>query len=114
MFGAVPARESLSGLSDKWIPLRLHVYKGRVEHWVNGRKMADYDCSQPGWAMEAKANSGGWPMKSPGYIALQWHQGGGCAFRNIKIREAEKPSAATSSSGDGQWEALSNGQNTDG
>lgn len=67
------------------------VVKGpHVEHWLNGKKVVDYDLWTPAWN-ELK-EKGKWKdakaygLAKKGHIALQDH-GGGIWFKNIKLRK---------------------------
>lgn len=66
------------------------IVKGaHVEHWLNGKKVVDFDLWTPEW-QDLKAKSK-WKdaklygMIKKGHIALQDH-GGGIWFKNVKIR----------------------------
>jgi hypothetical protein len=67
------------------------IVKGaHVEHWLNGKKVVDFDFWTPEWN-ERKAKSKwkdakDYGMARQGHIALQDH-GGGIWFKNIKIRK---------------------------
>jgi hypothetical protein len=67
------------------------IVKGpHVEHWLNGKKVVDYELWTPAW-QELK-EKGKWSaakaygMAKKGHIALQDH-GGGIWFKNIKLRK---------------------------
>lgn len=69
---------------------RIVVSKGHVEHWLNGRKLAEYELWSEEWEAMVKASKF---AKLPDYgrarsgrIAIQDH-GDRVWFRNIKIRE---------------------------
>ncbi len=68
---------------------RLVVDHGKVEHWLNGAKVAAYDMTSADFkARVAASKFAKWPTfaASPsGHIALQNH-GDPVAFRNLKIR----------------------------
>ena len=70
--------------------VRLVVNRGRVEHWLNGYRVAEYELDSPDWrARVAKSKFA--DMKEfgkvhEGYLALQDH-GDVIRFRNIRIRE---------------------------
>jgi len=72
---------------DKWNTTRIEMKNPHVEHWLNGKKVVEYDL----WSGEWKAHKteGKW-KKAPhygeakkGHIGLQNH-GGLTMFRNIK------------------------------
>jgi len=68
---------------------RLLVDHGKVEHWLNGVKVAAYDMNSADFkARVAASKFAQWPMfgASPtGHIALQNH-GDAVAFKNVKIK----------------------------
>ena len=75
---------------DEWNTTRIVVENPHVEHWLNGKKVVEYDLWSDDW-QKRKAN-GKW-AETPhygeaksGHIGLQDH-GGLTMFRNIKIRE---------------------------
>ncbi|RYC71988.1 MULTISPECIES: 3-keto-disaccharide hydrolase [Spirosoma] len=76
--------------AGEWNKARLVVNNGRAEHYLNGKKVADYPTSGPEWdAMVAQSKFKGWEgfNKFPtGRIALQDH-GDKVWYRNIRIRE---------------------------
>ncbi|MDX2246946.1 MAG: DUF1080 domain-containing protein [Bacteroidia bacterium] len=65
------------------------VNQGKVEHWLNGKKVVSYELWTPEWeAMVAKtkfASMPGYGKDKKGHLALQDH-GDGVTFRNIKIK----------------------------
>lgn len=67
------------------------IVKGaHVEHWLNDKKVADFEAWTPEW--QQLKEKGKWKdakdygMAKKGYIALQDH-GGGVWFKNIKLRK---------------------------
>jgi hypothetical protein len=69
---------------------RIIVNNSRVEHWLNGKKVVEYEIGSPEW--ESKKNNSKWKDVKPyakakkGHLALQDH-GGGVWFKNIKVRK---------------------------
>lgn len=69
---------------------RIVVNGAHVEHWLNEKKVAEFDLWTPEW--QALKQKGKWKdaaaygMAKKGYIALQDH-GGGIWFKNIKVRK---------------------------
>lgn len=68
---------------------RILVDHGKVEHWLNGVKVAAYDLNSADFkARVAASKFARWPLFAAapaGHIALQNH-GDAVAFRNLKIR----------------------------
>ncbi len=69
---------------------RILVDGNHVEHWLNGKKLIEYELDSPalkaGMAKSKFKDVKGWESKLRGPILLQDH-GDEVAFRNIKIRE---------------------------
>jgi len=75
---------------DQWNTARIIVKGAHVEHWLNDRKVVEYEMWTPEW-YTLKDNSKwkdaeGYGKYKEGHIALQDH-GGTTMFRNIKIRK---------------------------
>jgi len=68
---------------------RVVVHKRHVEHWLNGKKVLEYDLgSAPIKDLIAKSKFKSFPrfaQNSEGFVALQFH-GGDVWFRNVRIR----------------------------
>ncbi len=73
----------------QWNTVRLVVNKGHVEHWLNGKKVVDYQFYSPEWEALVKgskfASMPGYGRIKKGHIALQDH-GDKVWYKNIKIR----------------------------
>lgn len=74
---------------DEWNTARIVVKGAHVEHYLNGRKVVEYDMWTDEWnEMKNKSKwktAEGYAKYKEGHIALQDH-GGTCNFRNIKIK----------------------------
>ena len=74
----------------QWNHTRILVNKGHVEHWLNGKKVVDYDLWTDEWKnkkMNGKwKDAAGYGLSKKGHIALQDH-GSEAWFKNIKIKE---------------------------
>ncbi len=74
----------------EWNKVKLIQNKGKVEHWLNGTKVVEYDMNLPAWKeIIAKSKFKDMPLfgKSlKGHIALQDH-GNKVWYRNIKIKQ---------------------------
>lgn len=76
--------------SGQWNSSRVLVQGNHVEHWLNGKKVLEYELGSPK-VKEAVAaskfkNAAGFGTKIKGRILLTDHQDE-CWFRNLKIRE---------------------------
>jgi hypothetical protein len=62
-----------------------------VEHWLNGKKVVEYELWSPDWEAKVKASKfKDWPnygRAKKGYIAIQGDHEGALSLRNIRIRE---------------------------
>ncbi len=77
--------------AGEWNSVRLIKNGGKMEHWLNGVKVVEYEMYTPAWD-EMIANSKfkdmpGFGRATKGHIALQDHGDARVAFRNIKILE---------------------------
>ena len=75
---------------DEWNTVRIVVKGAHVEHYLNDRKVVEYDMWTDEWK-ELKNKSKwkdaeGYAKYKDGHIAIQDH-GGTCNFRNIKIKK---------------------------
>ncbi len=73
----------------EWNQARVIVHNGKIEHWLNGKKVAEAPYGDDAWrAMVAKSKFKDMPLfgtAKAGHIALQDH-GDRVWYRNIKIR----------------------------
>jgi hypothetical protein len=76
---------------DHWNRTRLVVNGNHVEHWLNGRKVVDYDLGSPEWKQKVAASKfSAYPhygAAASGLIGIQGDHPGALALRNIRIRE---------------------------
>lgn len=85
-----PAPAAAPNPVGEWNNSRVVVNKGHVEHWLNGKKIVEYELWSDKW--KAEKAKGKWKdtpeygMSKKGHIALQDH-GSEAWFRNIKIKE---------------------------
>jgi hypothetical protein len=75
--------------AGEWNSARILVKGAHVEHWLNGKKTADYELWSPEWKAKVAASKfKAWPsygMAKTGRLSLQ-HHGDEVAFKNIKVR----------------------------
>jgi hypothetical protein len=76
----------------EWNTAKIKVDQGKVEHWLNGNKVVEYQINSEDWkALVAGSKFNPYPQygqASHGHIGLQDH-GHEVRFRNIKIREIQ-------------------------
>ena len=77
----------------KWNTTRIIAKGAHVEHWLNGKKLVDYELWSPDWEAKVAASKfGKWPnfgRARRGHIAFQGDHAGALAFRKIRIREVQ-------------------------
>ncbi len=75
--------------AGEWNTARLVVKDNKVEHWLNEKKVVEYELGSPAWNAMVEsskfATMEGFGAEGQGYIGLQDH-GDRVWFRNIKIR----------------------------
>jgi hypothetical protein len=78
----------------KWNHTLIVVNKAHVEHWLNGKKVAEYEMWSDEWKKEKETGKwkdySGYGAAKQGYIAFQASHSGvantGVCFKNIKIK----------------------------
>ncbi|MCE2611537.1 DUF1080 domain-containing protein [Flavobacteriaceae bacterium D16] len=72
-----------------WNSSKVIFNKGKVEHWLNGKKILEFDKYSEDW--QKRRNSGKWDdfpdygKANSGHLGLQDH-GAGVWFRNVRVR----------------------------
>lgn len=88
-FGLYATKPGIAKPAGTWNAARIVVKGNRVEHWLNGTKVVEYELGSADWKDRvAKSKFGKWPdygLATRGYIVLQDH-GDAVAYRNIRIR----------------------------
>lgn len=85
-----PAPEGVVRPAGEWNQVRLVVEGARVQQWLNGRKVVEYELWTPEWEALVQASKfAQWPeygRATSGHIGLQDH-GDRVSYRNIKLLE---------------------------
>ena len=88
-YGLYPAPRGVVHPAGEWNHARIRLQHGRVEHWLNGRKLLEYTFGSPDWkARVAASKFAAWAaygVAPTGHIGLQDH-GDPVWYRDIKIR----------------------------
>ncbi|MGB5319592.1 3-keto-disaccharide hydrolase [Eudoraea sp.] len=86
----IPNAEKVLNPVGNWNSSRIIFDKGHVEHWLNGKKILEFDKNSEDW--REKRNSGKWNdypdygNTNSGHFALQDH-GAGVWFKEIKVKK---------------------------
>ena len=85
-----PAPDAAPNAVGEWNTTRIVKNKSHVEHWLNGKKIVEYELGSDDWKKrktEGKwKDTPGYGLAKKGHIALQDH-GSEAWFKNIKIKE---------------------------
>ena len=77
--------------ADEWNSTRIVVNGAHVEHWLNGKKVVDYELWSPDWKQKVAASKfkayPNYGMAKRGHIGIQGDHDGSLEIRNIRIRE---------------------------
>jgi hypothetical protein len=89
-YALYPAPAGIVKPANQWNSSLIVVQGARVQHWMNGQKLLEYDLWSPDWEAKVKASKfGEWPhygRAQRGYIGIQGDHNGALALRNIRIR----------------------------
>jgi len=76
---------------DQWNKTRLLVKGNHVEHWLNGKKVVEYDFKSADWKSRVAASKfASYPnygLAPAGLIGIQGDHPGALAIRGMRIRE---------------------------
>ena len=94
-YGLYPAPRGIVRPAGEWNQVRIVVQGKRVEHWLNGTRIVQYELGSPDWEDRVgKSKFASMPRygrEPAGHIALQDH-GDWVVYRNIKIRVLDSSS----------------------
>jgi hypothetical protein len=90
-FALYPAPAGVVHPFNHWNKSRLLVQGNHVEHWLNGRKIVEYELKSADWKARVAASKfaayHNYGLAASGLIGLQGDHPGALAIRNIRIRE---------------------------
>jgi hypothetical protein len=96
-YGLYPAPRGIVRPAGEWNQVRILVQGHHVEHWLNGRKIVEYQLGSPDWMDRVRrskfAEMPRYGREPRGHIALQDH-GDWVAYRYIKIRALDTKAGA--------------------
>jgi hypothetical protein len=89
-YALYPAPAGVVKAADQWNSSRIVARGPRVEHWLNGQKVVEYETGSPDWEAKVKASKfATWPKYgriTKGHIGIQGDHAGELAIRNMRIR----------------------------
>jgi hypothetical protein len=78
---------------DHWNKARIVVVGAHVEHWLNGKKVVEYELGSADWTQKVAASKfAAYPhygLAKSGLIGIQGDHSGVLAIRNMRIRELQ-------------------------
>ncbi|HEY2825032.1 MAG TPA: DUF1080 domain-containing protein [Gemmatimonadales bacterium] len=90
-YGLYPSPAGILKPADQWNSTRIVVRGNHIEHWLNGKKLLEYELGSADWQAKVAASKfKSWPnygKAAKGYIAIQGDHNGVLTLRNIRIRE---------------------------
>ena len=90
-YGLYAAPEGIVHAFDEWNTTRIVVNGAHVEHWLNGKRVVEYELWSPDWKAKVAASKfvkfPNYGLARKGYIGIQGDHPGTLALRNIRIRE---------------------------
>jgi len=89
-YGLYPSRAGVVKPANEWNSTLLVVNGNRVQHWLNGQKLLEYDLGSADWQQKvASSKFAAYPnygKATRGYIGIQGDHDGTLSLRNIRIR----------------------------
>lgn len=93
LYGLYPASAEIVAPGGEWNRSRIVAAGRRIEHWLNGVKIVEYEIGSEDWRRRVAASKfAAWPAfgrAARGHIGLQDH-GDTVWYRNVKIRALER------------------------
>ena len=92
-YALYPSEAGIVKPAGEWNSTRIVVRGAHVEHWLNGKKLVDFELWSPDWqARVAKSKFTEWRdygRAHSGYIGIQGDHDGALSLRNIRIRSLD-------------------------
>lgn len=90
-YGLYPSQAGIVKPAGEWNHSRIVARGARVEHWLNGTKLVEYENGSADWNSRLAASKfAEWPnfgKARRGYISIQGDHEGGLSLRTVRIRE---------------------------
>lgn len=89
-FGLYPAPRGVVKPAGEWNAARIVARGPRVEHWLNGVKVVEYEFGSAEWTRRVKESKfGRWPnygRSASGHLSIQGDHAGSLELRDMRIR----------------------------
>jgi hypothetical protein len=90
-YGLYPAPAGVVKPAEQWNSTLIVAQGPRIQHWLNGQKLLEYEVGSPDWEAKVKASKfNDYPHygRAPkGFIAIQGDHDGTLSIRNVRIKE---------------------------
>ncbi len=90
-YSLYPSPAGIAKPAGEWNSTLIVVNGNRVQHWLNGQKLLEYDLNSPDWQGKVKASKfvayPNYGLAKRGYIGIQGDHSGTLSIRNVRIRE---------------------------
>ena len=90
-YAVYPSPAGVVKPADEWNSSLIVANGNRVQHWMNGQKLLEYEVGSPDWEAKVKASKfvdyPHYGRAPSGYIGIQGDHDGQLWLRNIRIRE---------------------------
>ena len=90
-FALYPSPAGIVKPAGQWNSTLIVVNGNRVQHWLNGQKLLEYELGSPDWEAKVKASKfnafPNYGRATRGYIGIQGDHAGTLSIRNVRIRE---------------------------
>ncbi len=89
-YGLYPSPAGIVKPANQWNSTLIVVQGSRIQHWMNGQKLLEYELGGPDWEAKVKASKFNeyprYGRAARGYIGFQGDHDGMLTLRNIRIR----------------------------
>jgi len=90
-YGLYPAPAGALKPPGEWNSTLIVAQGNRVQHWLNGQKLVEYEINSPDWLAKVKASKfvdyPNYAKAARGHIGFQGDHEGSLTLRNVRIRE---------------------------
>ena len=90
-YALYPSPAGIVRPAGQWNSTLIVVNGSRVQHWLNGQRLLEYELGSPDWEAKVKASKfvayPNYGRAARGYIGIQGDHDGVLSLRNVRIRE---------------------------